>query len=67
MSRAGFETTIPVLERSKKVRGLDFAAIGTSKFRYEITKVRRVQIRSLKTFFAVMFPDMQVMSLQLGS
>jgi hypothetical protein len=30
MPRAGFEATIPVLERLKTVRALDRAAIGTS-------------------------------------
>jgi hypothetical protein len=34
MSRAGFEPTIPVFERSNTVRALDRAATGTAPFRF---------------------------------
>jgi hypothetical protein len=34
MPRAGFKPTIPVLERSKTVRALDCAVIGTGVYSY---------------------------------
>jgi len=33
MPRAGFEPTIPVFERSKTVRALDRAVIGTGRYK----------------------------------
>jgi hypothetical protein len=44
MSRAGFETTIPVFELSNTVRALDRAASGTGLIFNQKTKITSKQI-----------------------